>query len=208
MFSELILALSTIEKEKAIEEVGRLLKEKVNPFQIIEKGIMLGMNIVGQKFEEGDYFLPELLLAADIVEACTDLIKPYITSDQYESKGIIVIGTISGDMHDLGKNLVIRTLESAGFKVIDLGVDVPTEKFISAAKEEKADIVAISTLLTTTMVHMKDVITGLRADSDLKDVKVLVGGSPLDDEYAAKMGADAYGENVVDALRKAQERIS
>ncbi len=208
MFSELISALSTIEKEKAIDEVERLLKEDVDSFQIIEKGIMIGMNIVGQKFEEGDYFLPDLLLAADIVEACTDLIKPHITSDQFRTKGVVIVGTITGDIHDLGKNLIARTLESAGFKVIDLGVDVPVETFILTAKEEKADIIAISALLTVTMVYMEDVIKSLRADPGLNKVKVLVGGAPLDSEYAAKIGADAYGKNVFDALKKAQELMS
>ncbi len=208
MFSELISAISTIEKEKAIEEVERLLKEDVDSFQIIEKGIMIGMNIVGQKFEEGDYFLPDLLLAADIVESCTDLIKPHITADQYEAKGVVIVGTITGDIHDLGKNLIARTLESAGFKVVDLGVDVPVEKFIMAAKEEKADIIAISALLTVTMVYMEDVIKSLRADPSLNKVKVLVGGAPLDSEYAAKIGADAYGKSVFDALKKTQELMS
>ncbi len=207
MFSDLTAALSTVDKEKAIEEVKRLLQNKADPFEIIEKGIMIGMSQVGQKFEEGDYFLPDLLIAADIVEACTDLIKPYISQDQFDSKGIVVIGTISGDVHDLGKNLVIRTLESAGFRVIDLGVDVPVERFIRAAREEKADIVAISALLTVTMVQMEDVIKGLRADPDLNGVKVMVGGASLDAAYAEKIGADAFGNNIMQALTKALELV-
>lgn len=205
MFSDLISALSRVDEEKARAEVEGLLQKGVAPFEIIEKGIMAGMAEVGQKFEKGEYFLPELLLAARAVETCTDLLRPFITADQYRSRGVIVIGTVAGDIHDLGKNLIVRVLQSAGFQVIDLGVDVPVERFVEAARLEKADMVAMSALLTVTMVQMEQVIKALRADPELKRVKVLVGGAPLDDLYASKIGADAYGKDLVDALKKTRE---
>jgi len=208
MLADLISALSRVDEETARAEVKALLEKGVAPFDIIEKGIMAGMDQVGQKFERGDYFLPELLLAARAVESCTDLIKPFITADQCRSKGVIVIGTVAGDIHDLGKNLIARTLESAGFQVIDLGVDVPVDKFAEAVRREKADMVAMSALLTVTMIQMEQVIKALRADPASERIKVLVGGPPLDDIYASKRGADAYGKGIVDALKKAQELIA
>ncbi len=130
MFTDLISALSEFDADKSAAEVKRLLDEGVDPFEIIENGLMQAMDIVGTRFEAGTYFLPELLLAAKAVEACSALIRPVLTADQQQARSTIVVGTVAGDIHDLGKNLIISTLESAGFRVIDLGVDVPLETFV------------------------------------------------------------------------------
>ena len=207
MFDNLISALIEVNAERAGIEVGKLLDDGVEPFEIIENGIMQGMEAVGRKFEEGSYFLPQLLLAAKAVEACSAIIKPLLEADQQLSKGTIVVGTVAGDIHDLGKNLVIRTLESGGFRVIDAGVDVSVEQFVDVARQEKADMLALSALLTTTMTRMATLIKTLRMDPELRHVKVIIGGAPVDQKYADQIGADAYGETALAALHKARELL-
>ncbi|MBW1705274.1 MAG: corrinoid protein [Deltaproteobacteria bacterium] len=205
MFSKLIKTLSELDREESAREVENLLEQGVDPFKIIEKGVMQGMDIVGERFESGEYFLPDLLRAAKAVEACSSIIKPLLREDQNSNKGTIVVGTVAGDIHDLGKNIVIATFESGGFKVVDVGVDVPIEKFIEAVKKENASILGMSALLTVTMVEMEKVIKALRSDPDLEKVKVMVGGAPVDQEYSDKIGADAYGRDARQALIKARE---
>ena len=207
MYTKIIKALSDLDREKATKEVEKLIADGVDPFGIIENGIMKGMDLVGERFEEGYYFLPDLILAGHIVQACSSIVKPLLGNNQRSDKGTIVIGTVSGDIHDLGKNIVIRTLESAGFRVVDTGVDVPVERFVEAVRNEKALLLGMSALLTVTMVEMEKVIKVLRSDADLKNVKVMVGGAPLDQEYADKIGADAYGRNAREALIKARELL-
>jgi len=168
--------------------------------------LMEGMNLVGDKFEKREYFLPDLLVAAEAVKRATEIIKPFLKGER--GRGTIVIGTVSGDIHDLGKNLVASTLEASGFRVVDLGVDVPPERFVSAAKEEKANIVAMSALITTTMLGMKDIIESLARDGVRKKVKVMVGGAPVDEEFARKIGADRYARTSRDAARKALELVN
>ena len=205
MFDDLVAALSRGNREKSLSEVNRLLAQGVDPFAIIEQGLMEGMELVGQRFETGEYFLPELLLAGRVIEACTAILKPLLPTDGTGEKGSIVLGTVAGDMHDLGKNIVANTLASAGYRVVDVGVDVPAERFLEAVREEKASVLCLSALLTVTMVEMKKVIDALRGDPELKGVKVLVGGAPLDEEHARKIGADAYGRDARHALLKVRE---
>ena len=208
MFTDLISALTELDADKSTGEVQKLLDSGIDPFEIIENGLMQAMDIVGRKFEEGTFFLPELLRAGIAVEACSALITPVLTEDQQVARGTIVVGTVAGDIHDLGKNLIISTLTSAGFRVIDLGVDVPLETFVETVRREKAKILALSALLTVTMVRMEEIILALRNDPELKDVKVMVGGAPVDQTYADTIGADAYGENALDAMQKARQVIS
>lgn len=209
MFDKLIEMVSGLYKDKALDEVKRLIAEGVNPFDIIEKGLMQGVDIVGQRFEEGTYFLPDLLRAGSIVDACSSLLKPLIREGEGATyKGTVVIGTVAGDIHDLGKNIVISTLESGGFRVVDIGVDVPSERFVEAVRKEKASILGMSALLTVTMVEMGKVISALRKEPDLTKVKVIVGGAPLDQEYSEKIGADAYCRDARQALIKVRELCS
>lgn len=198
------ILVGDIEKTKALTQ--DILNKGVSPHDVIEKGLMEGMNLVGDKFEKREYFLPDLLVAAEAVKRATEIIKPHLKGEK--GRGTVVIGTVSGDIHDLGKNLVVSTLEASGFKVVDLGVDVPSEKFVNAVKEEKANIVAISALITTTMLGMKDIIEAMVKDGIRKEVKVMVGGAPLDEEFARKIGADRYARSSRDATRKAVELVN
>ena len=205
-FKEIVEAIlvGDIEKTKALTQ--DILNKGVSPHDVIEKGLMEGMNLVGDKFENREYFLPDLLVAAEAVKRATEIIKPHLKGEK--GRGTVVIGTVSGDIHDLGKNLVVSTLEASGFKVVDLGVDVPAERFVNAVKEEKANIVAISALITTTMLGMKDIIDAMVKDGIRKEVKVIVGGAPLDEEFARKIGADRYARSSRDATRKAVELVN
>jgi 5-methyltetrahydrofolate--homocysteine methyltransferase len=205
MYNDLVKAIVDLETEKAREEVKKLVEAGADPFEIIQQGVMQGVEIVGDKFQKGEYFLPDLLLTAQTVDACSSILKPLLTGDKSRSMGTIVVGTVAGDIHDLGKNIVISTLESGGFRVVDVGVDVPIEKFVEAVRREKADILGMSALLSVTMVEMGKVIKALRAEPELAHVKVMVGGAPLDEQYARSIGADAYGRDARDALIKARE---
>jgi len=196
--------LGDVEKTKTLTQ--EMLKKGISAHDLIEKGLMEGMNLVGDKFERREYFLPDLLVAAEAVKGATKIIRPFLKGEK--GKGTVVIGTVSGDIHDLGKNLVASTLEASGFRVVDLGVDVPAERFVNAVKEEKADIVAISALITTTMLGMRDVIESLKRDGIRKEVKVMVGGAPVDEEFSKKIGADRYARTSRDAARKAVELVS
>ena len=204
-FGRLIKALSNLDHEESLNEVQRLVSAGEEPFEIIEKGIMQGMDIVGEKFQSGEYFLPELLLAARAVEACSSIVKPLIKGEQDRIKGTIVMGTVAGDIHSLGKDIVITTLESGGFRVVDAGVDVPVDEFIRTVHTEEARILGLSALLTVTMVKMEEVIKALHDESDLAHVKVMIGGAPVDQQFAESIGADAYGKDARDALLKARE---
>ncbi len=198
------ILVGDIEKTKVLTQ--EILNKGVSPHDVIEKGLMEGMNLVGDKFENREYFLPDLLVAAEAVKRATEIIKPHLKGEK--GRGTVVIGTVSGDIHDLGKNLVASTLEASGFRVVDLGVDVPSEKFVTAVKEEKANIVAISALITTTMLGMKDIVDAMVKDGIRKEVKVIVGGAPLDEEFARKIGADRYARSSRDASRKALELVN
>jgi len=204
-FKQIVDAVLVGDVEKTKILTQEMLNKGISPHDVIEKGLMEGMNLVGDKFERREYFLPDLLVAAEAVKRATEVLKPFLKGEK--GRGTVVIGTVSGDIHDLGKNLVASTLEVSGFRVVDLGVDVSSERFVDSAKKEKADIVAISALITTTMVGMKDVIEALEREGIRKEVKVMVGGAPLDEEFARKIGADRYARTSRDAARKAVELV-
>jgi len=193
-----------VEKTKALTQ--EMLAKGISPHDVIEKGLMEGMNLVGDKFENREYFLPDLLVAAEAVKRATEIIKPHLKGER--GKGTVVIGTVSGDIHDLGKNLVASTLEASGFRVVDLGVDVLPERFVNTVKKEKANILAISALITTTMMGMRDIIEMLAKSGIRKEIKVMVGGAPLDEDFAKRIGADRYARTSRDAARKALELVS
>ncbi len=205
-FKDIVEAVLVGDVKKTKSLAQEMLNKGVSPHDVIEKGLMEGMNAVGDKFEKREYFLPDLLVASEAVKRATEIIKPFLKGEK--GKGTVIIGTVSGDIHDLGKNLVASTLEASGFKVVDLGVDVLPQRFVSSAKEEKADIVAISALITTTMLGMKDIIESLERDGIRKKVKVMVGGAPVDEEFARKIGADRYARTSRDAARKALELVN
>ena len=181
------------------------IEQKANPEKILNEGFMTGLEVVGAKFEAGELFLPEMLTSGMAVKAGMEVVRPLLVKSDIRLKGTIVAGTVVGDIHDIGKNLVCMMFEGARFKVIDLGVDVPVEKFINAAKENRADIIAMSALLSTTMANMEGIIQGIH-HSELKHrVKVMVGGAPVTQDFADSIGADGYAPDAALAARKARE---
>lgn len=175
---------------------------------ILENGLLPAMDVVGARMKTGEMFIPEVLLSARTMQAGLALLQPHLADGESSNAGTCVIGTVSGDLHDIGKNLVGMMLEGSGFKVIDLGIDVTLEDFAKAVKENNADILGMSALLTTTMPKMRETIDHL-IEIGLRDqVKILVGGAPVTEEFAREIGADGYGFNAADAVTKAKEFIS
>ena len=176
--------------------------------QILDEGLLKGMSILGVKFKNNEVFVPEVLIAARALNRGTELLKPRLVEEGVEPIGRVVIGTVKGDLHDIGKNLVKMMLEGAGFAVIDLGVDVSEEKFIEAVKEHKPQILALSALLTTTMNNQQTVIEALKA-ADLRDkVKVMVGGAPVTQSFCDLIGADAYAPDAASAAEVAKSFVA
>jgi len=204
--------MSTIETldisvlRKLVEEA----LENYSPEEIIEKSLRPAMEIIGEKFKEGEYFIAELVLAADIFkEIFNTYLKPRIAKrGKAKTLGKVIIGTIEGDIHDIGKSIVSVVFQSSGFEVIDLGVDVPAWKFVEEAEKRKADVIAISALLTTTMLNIEKVITILKEKGIRDKYIVIVGGAPLSEEFAKKIGADAYGKDPYDGLKKLKELLA
>jgi len=159
---------------------------------ILTEGLIAAMREVGELFEEGEYFVPEMLIAARAMKGGLKLLKPHLVAADVQPAGKIVAGTVQGDLHDIGKNLVCMMLEGAGFEIIDLGTDVPPEKFVAAVQREQADIIAMSALLTTTMPNMAHVISALETADLRQSVKVIIGGAPITQTFADSIGADGY----------------
>lgn len=170
-----------------VNEVNAALSGNASPLEIINDGLLTGMNVVGEKFANGEMFVPEVLMAARAMNAGMDIVKPLLAEGDVTSLGTVVIGTVKGDLHDIGKNLVVMMLESAGFKVVNLGVDAKKEAFVEAAKENNADIVAMSAMLTTTMTYMDEIIKTCK-DAGI-DAKYMIGGAPVTPAYAEKISA-------------------
>lgn len=189
--SSTLLNLDMKEAPKAAKEAVEL---GISPALIVSEGIAEGMVAVGEKYANKEYFLAELLIAGQIMNRVLKVLEPYLEMEKAEAPGKVVIGTVKGDLHDLGKSIVITLLKSAGFEIYDLGIDVPAEKFAEKVKETRADIVALSALLTTSMMEMKNVIAALKKAGVRESVKVIIGGHPVSEEFAKEIGADAYGE--------------
>jgi len=175
--------------------------------QILNEALIPAMDVVGKLFKEGEYFVPEVLVAAKAMQASMDLIEPLLIGSGVKKLGKAVTGTIEGDLHDIGKNLVGMMLKGAGFDVIDLGVDVTAERFVEAIKKEKPDFVMISALLTSTMVNMPKVINALKKEGLRDKVKVLIGGAPVSQNYADEIGADGYAEDSSAAVELVRQLI-
>ena len=186
------------------EYVKQALEQGLNPAEILNEGMVAAMAEVGRLFEEGEYYVPELLIAARAMQAGMSLLKPHLVQADIKSSGKVVAGTVKGDMHDIGKNLVCMMLEGAAFEIVDLGTDVSPDKFVEAVRSSGANIVVMSALLTTTMPNMRNTITALK-EAGLRDrVKVLVGGAPLTAQYAAEIGADGYAPDASRAVALAK----
>ncbi len=198
-------AVITYNKLKAAESVRAEIEAGTDISEILTKGMIAPLDEVGKKFSEGDLFVPEMLAAAHAVKEGLNILRPHLVHDDSSIKGTVVIGTVKGDLHDIGKNIVIMMLEGAGFWVEDLGVDVEAQKFIAKAEEKGADIVALSALLTTTMPAMAESVALIQ--KELPKVKILIGGAPLDDTFAKEIGAHGFGIDAPSAVEIARRFV-
>ncbi len=181
--------------------------EGITPEDILERGLIAGMAIVGEKFKINEIFVPEVLIAAKAMHAGLDILEPLLAQRNVKPKGKVIIGTVKGDLHDIGKNLVSMMLRGAGFSVVDLGIDVDPKKFIDAAVKNDAKIIAMSSLLTTSMPSMKNIINLLNKEGLGKKIKTVIGGAPVTQKYADEIGADGYADNASSAVDKVKELL-
>ena len=179
--------------------VQQALDEGIPASEILQDGLLDGMNIIGQKFKNNEVFVPEVLVAARAMNRGVEVLRPYLVADGVEEKGTVVLGTVKGDMHDIGKNLVRMMMEGKGLKVIDLGVDVPVDKFLDAARENDAKIICCSALLTTTMGEMRNVVEAVQASEMKGNFKVMIGGAPITQTFCDQIGADCYTPDAASA---------
>jgi len=184
---------------------GALLAGGAGPREILDGALLPGMEVVGQRMRDGEVFIPEVLLSARVMQACLDLLRPQMAAGEAAGLGTVVIGTVEGDLHDIGKNLVAMLLQGAGFTVVNLGTGVTAADFVAAAREHGARLVGMSALLTTTLPHMAETIAALKEAGLRERVKVMVGGAPVTAAYAAEIGADGYGANAGMAVERAKE---
>jgi corrinoid protein of di/trimethylamine methyltransferase len=191
--------------EEIIEEVNELLSRGLSPYEILTQGLVAGMDIVGVDFRDGILFVPEVLMAAKAMKAGMQILRPLLVETGAPRIGTMVIGTVKGDIHDIGKNLVAMMMEGAGFEVINLGINNPVENFMAAIEEHDPDILGMSALLTTTMPYMRVVIDALKEKGIRQDIIVLVGGAPLNDAFAEDIGADAYCRDAAVAVDTAKK---
>ena len=187
---------------KAQEYAREALNINIDPLEVVESGFSRGMAIVGESFERGESYLPELLMAAATFNAAMEILEPEIEAQNKEiaKAGTVLLGTVKGDVHDLGKNIVAMVLETNGFSVVDIGVDVPSLNFIEEAKNVKADVIALSSLMTTTMPAQREIIEILKEKNLRDEYFVIVGGGPVSEEWAERIGADGFGKTAVDAV--------
>jgi corrinoid protein of di/trimethylamine methyltransferase len=204
---EILNQISTFLQQGRAKNVKELVQKAVDdgiePQEILKKGLLSGMDVIGEKFKNNEIYVPDVLIAARAMNAGMEVLKPLIVAEGIKPTGTVVIGTVKGDLHDIGKNLVRMMMEGKGLRVIDLGVDVSAEKFVETAKEEGADIIACSALLTTTMVEMKKVVEVVN-EAGLRDkVTIMIGGAPVTDNYCKSIGADIYTADAASAADEA-----
>lgn len=207
LFEQLSDAVVGMEEETAVEIASKIIEQNIDAVEAIEKGLSAGMERAGQLFEDEEYFIPELLTCSDAMYAGLDVLKPHIKGSNEGEKQKIIIGVIQGDTHDIGKNLVKIMLETSGFDVIDLGRDVSPQEFVNKAKEVDAEIIALSTLMTTTMVGIGKVMEILKQDNIREKFKVIVGGGPISQAFADRIGADGYAGNATEAVKLVQRLL-
>ncbi|PIZ15385.1 cobalamin-binding protein [Candidatus Desantisbacteria bacterium CG_4_10_14_0_8_um_filter_48_22] len=193
---------------KAKELTQAAVNENAEPKKILNEGLIAGMNEVGRRFKNNEFYVPEVLIAARAMHAGMDILKPVLTKSGVQSVARVAVGTVKGDLHDIGKNLVVMMLEGAGFEVVDVGVDADPDKFASAVTEKSVKLIGMSALLTTTMPGMKTTIEALKAKGVRDKVKIMVGGAPLTQEYANEIGADGYAPDAASAVDKAKQLLN
>jgi len=209
LFQEMAQSIIDGDSEVSANLARRAVDQGIDPLEAIAEGFVLGVNQVGEAFARGDAFLPELVMSGEAMKAAVAVLEPELSKRGTERKvlGKVILCTVEGDIHEIGKTLVGTMLSSAGFKVFDLGVDVPVMKVVEKAREVNADIVAMSALLTTTMVHQRDVIEALEDIGIRSKVKVMVGGAPVTKEWVKQIGADGYSEDAIGAIKVAKQLL-
>ena len=209
IIEEVASAISSGSAKTISDLVLKAVAAGADPMEILNRGMINAMSIVGERFSRGEAFVPEMLISARTMKKGVETLKPYLSSGATGANGKVVIGTVAGDMHDIGKNLVALMIESAGFEVIDLGTDVPCEKFIKTVQEyANVKVVALSTLLTTTMPSMKNIVASLNALENRASFHVMVGGAPITEEFARSIGADSYSADAASAAAKAKAFVA
>ncbi len=194
--------------DEVVEATEEALSRGISPHRILNEGLVAGMEIVGEDFRDGILFVPEVMMAANAMKAAMELLRPLLTQTNAPKAGTMVIGTVKGDIHDIGKNLVAMMMEGAGFQVVNLGINTPAEKFLQAVQEHQADILGMSAMLTTTMPYMQVVIRKLAEEGMRDDVIVMVGGAPLNEAFAREIRADAYAKDAGTAVQVAKDLIT
>jgi 5-methyltetrahydrofolate--homocysteine methyltransferase len=200
-------ALIAGDGEKLTQLVQKALDQGISAKWILDKGLIHGMDLIGERMEGGDMFIPEVLRSAKVMSNVVEILRPLLAEQDMRSSGKVVVGTVKGDLHDIGKNLVIMMLESAGFEVHDLGVDVPPDKFVAAVEEKRPDLLGLSALLTTTMAMMKRTIDAVTESGQRDRVKIIVGGAPVKQSFAEKIGADGYAPDAGSAVKLAKSLL-
>jgi dimethylamine corrinoid protein len=208
LYKDLEEAVVEMDEDKAVETAKRVVEEGLDAYDAIEKGLAVGMERAGQLFDEEEYFIPELLMCSDAMYAGMNILRPHIKQENVAVKQKVVIGVVQGDTHDIGKNLVKIMLETSGFDVTDLGRDIPPLRFVETAKEINASIIALSTLMTTTMDGMGEVVRNLNEQGIRDKFKVIVGGGPISQGFANRIGADGYAHNAADAVKLAKRLVA
>jgi len=209
ILENLATAILEGDQDKARENAHAALAGQMDPLEAVDEGLAKGMAIVGGRFESGEAYLPDLLIAAEVFKAAMEILRPEIEAQkkQITKKGTVLIGTVKGDLHNIGKNIVATVLETSGYEVVDIGVDNPALKFIEEAKRARADVIALSSLMTTTMPAQREVIETLK-EMNLRDqYHVIVGGGPVNQAWADEIGADGYGESAVQAAELVQRLL-
>jgi len=203
-------AVITGKKDLARDNARAVIDHNIDPLEALEQGISKGMLTVGEKFESGESYLPELIMAADVFKVAMEILKPAIEANQTDIKksGTLLLATVKGDVHNLGKNIVATVMETRGFEVIDIGVDQPTLGIIDAAQDKQVDVIGLSAVMTTTMPYQKELIDTLQELNIREQFIVLVGGGPINQQWADEIGADGYGETAMDAVTIATQKIN
>jgi 5-methyltetrahydrofolate--homocysteine methyltransferase len=207
VLEELKASVIGMELERAAELTKKALDGGLDPERILKEALIPAMDAVGEEYEQGKRYIPEMLVSAEAMKSAMEILRPLLTKSRVEPMGRVVIGTVEGDLHDIGKNLVAMMLEGGGFEVHDLGTEVTADRFVEAVREYNADLVGMSALLTTTMVYMPKVIEALKEASLRDKVKVMVGGAPLTQEYADEIGADGYAPDAASAVKLAKRLL-
>lgn len=208
-YEEIATAVEAGNIKGITELVLRAVDDGLNPMDILNKGMISAMQVIGERFSRGEAFVPEMLISARTMKKGVEALKPYLSAGGATTRGKVIIGTVHGDIHDIGKNLVAMMIESSGFEVIDLGIDVPAERFIESIRSN-ADVcvVALSTLLTTTMPAMRSIVGEINALETRKNFRVLVGGAPISDEFASQIGADGFAPNAAAAAKLVKSYVA